>query len=257
MSVLLKKASSDAPIRAVEVSGLSYCYEGRISALEGISFSVEEKERVGVIGPNGSGKSTLLMHLNGILPEDRGNNSSVRIFGESIAEENLRQVRRKVGLLFQNTDDQLFCPTVFEDIAFGPEQFGLKGDELRRRVQMALCAVGLEGYEDRLPHHLSNGEKRRVCLAGVLVCDPNILLLDEPTSDLDPRGRRELKNLLSGLAATLVIASHDLDLVAELCTRVIVLDRGSLVAEGPTAEVLSNESLMLEHGLERPFGLSS
>jgi cobalt/nickel transport system ATP-binding protein len=169
-----------------------------------------------------------------------------------VAEPNLRAIRAQVGLLFQDADDQLFCPTVWEDVAFGPQQLGLGGTALADRVARALGQVGLEGFEDRLPQHLSRGEKRRVCLAGVLASDARLLALDEPTSDLDPRGRRELKALLCTLPVAQLIATHDLELVVETCHRVIVLDRGRVIAEGPAASVLSDEAMMLAHGLETP-----
>jgi energy-coupling factor transporter ATP-binding protein EcfA2 len=160
-----------------------------------------------------------------------------------------------VGLLFQDPDDQLFCPTVEEDVAFGPQQLGLSGNELLARVERSLGMVGLSGYGHRATHHLSQGEKRRACLAGVLACEPTVLVLDEPTSGLDPRGRREFKTLLQGIAATKLIATHDLEWVVQLCSRVIVLDGGLVVADGATTEILNNEALMLAHGLERPHSL--
>jgi energy-coupling factor transporter ATP-binding protein EcfA2 len=160
-----------------------------------------------------------------------------------------------VGLLFQDPDDQLFCPTVFEDVAFGPRQFGSAGSELERIVAASLAKVRLDGFQARAPHRLSLGEKRRVCLAGVLACQPSILVLDEPTSNLDPRGRRELGDLLRTLPATRIVASHDLDLIVALCSRVLVLDGGRIVASGPTAQVLANEPLMHAHGLEKPHAL--
>jgi energy-coupling factor transporter ATP-binding protein EcfA2 len=216
---------------------------------------VAEGSCVGLVGPNGAGKSTLLLHLNGILPETLGKESHVRIFGEPVCRHNLDTIRRTVGLLFQNPDDQLFCPTVFEDIAFGPQQFGLSARAVTTRVQDTLKRVGLCGFEQKSPHHLSQGEKRRICLASVLACEPRILVLDEPTSDLDPRSRREFKILLRQITATKIIASHDLDMIAELCDRVLVLDGGTIVAEGQTAEILNDEALMLAHGLERPHSL--
>jgi len=235
---------------AIEVKELRYRYHAGAEALRGVSFSIAESECVGLIGPNGAGKSTLLLHLNGILPEHL--DGAVSVLGEPVSQATIDQVRRTVGLLFQDADDQLFCPTVFEDVAFGPQQFGLSESEVAGKVRAALAQVGLEGFEKRSPHHLSSGEKRRVCLAGILACDPHVLVLDEPTSDLDPRGKRELKALLHQIPATKIIASHDLELVVELCSRVIVLDRGEIVSDGPTVPILSNERLMLEHGLERP-----
>jgi cobalt/nickel transport system ATP-binding protein len=240
---------------AVEIRNLRFGYAPGSDVLRGITLTVGHGECVGVVGPNGAGKSTLLLHLNGILPEDLGGPASVLIGGTPISKETLPEIRRTVGLLFQDPDDQLFCPTVAEDVAFGPEQFGLQGKELRQVVAAALAKVRLSGFERRSPHHLSLGEKRRVCLAGVLACEPSMLVLDEPTSELDPRGRRELVDLLRGLAATRIVASHDLDLVVALCSRVFVLDQGVVVASGPTAEVLSDEPLMLEHGLEKPHSL--
>ncbi|MEI2701487.1 MAG: energy-coupling factor ABC transporter ATP-binding protein [Baekduia sp.] len=237
---------------AIEVRNLCYTYPDGTEALRHISFRAETGLRVGLIGPNGAGKSTLLHHLNGLLPESRRGSASVLIDGEPIDRSNILDVRRRVGLLFQDPGDQLFCPTVGEDVAFGPEQMGLADGEIRRRVRDALEHVGLSGFESREPHHLSAGEKRRVCLAGVLACDPSILLLDEPSSSLDPRGRRELLSLLRQTPLTQIIASHDLEMMVELCQQVVVMDKGQIVAHGPTLELLSDEPLMLRHGLERP-----
>jgi cobalt/nickel transport system ATP-binding protein len=237
---------------AIEVIGLHYRYADGTPALRDVSFAVAEGERVGLIGPNGAGKSTLLLHLNGLLPERAPAAPAVRILGIPAVEPGLADIRAKVGLLFQDPDDQLFCPTVGEDVAFGPRQMGVAEPELGTRVGTALRKVGLAGFEHRPPHHLSRGEKRRACLAGLLACDCRVLALDEPTSDLDPRGRRELKSLLGSLPVTQLIATHDLELVVELCARVVVLDGGTVVAQGPTADLLSDERLMLAHGLERP-----
>lgn len=234
---------------AIEVKDLRFRYHDGTEALRGISFAVGEGECVGLIGPNGAGKSTLLLHLNGILPERLDGTPAVFVHGQPLTEENLPAIRRAVGVLFQDPDDQLFCPTVWEDVAFGPEQFG---GAVQTAVSRALGEVGLTGFEKRSPHHLSHGEKRRVCLAGVLACEPRVLVLDEPTSDLDPRGKRELKELLQTIPATKIIASHDLELVVELCNRVIVLNRGEIAAFGATTEVLNDEALMLANGLERP-----
>ena len=237
---------------AIEVRNLHFHYAEGTQALRGVSFSVAEGECVGLIGPNGAGKSTLLLHLNGLLPESWKGEASVFVDGSPVNPETLHEVRRKVGLLFQDPNDQLFCPTVFEDVAFGPEQLGLSKADARERVSKSLAKAGIPGFEARAPHHLSVGEKRRVCLAGVLACDPSILVLDEPTTSLDPKGRRELKEVLRQIQITKLIATHDLELVVELCSRVIVLDRGTIAAEGPTVELLSDENLMLRHSLERP-----
>lgn len=237
---------------ALEVRDLRFRYEDGTEALRGVSFAVAQGENVGLIGPNGAGKSTLLLHLNGLLPESFNGPGCVSVEGEPIGPDNFPDVRRKVGLLFQDANDQLFCPTVFEDVAFGPRQLGLSDAEIPRVVVDSLAKVGLSGFEQRAPHHLSSGEKRRACLAGVLACRPSILVLDEPTSSLDPKGRHELKDLLRQIPLTKLIATHDLELVVELCSRVIVLDKGTVAAEGPTKELLSDEELMLRHGLERP-----
>ena len=237
---------------AIQVTGLSYRYHDGTEALRAVSFSVAPGECVGLLGPNGSGKSTVLLHLNGILPEKLGWNGAVQILGQPITPDNIETIRRQVGLVFQDPDDQLFCPSVEEDVAFGPHQLGLGEAEVQVRVQKALAQAGLAGFGHRATHHLSHGEKRRACLAGVLACEPSILVLDEPTSDLDPRGRREFKALLQQIPATKLIATHDLELVVELCSRAIVLDRGAVVGDGPVTELLNNEELMLAHGLERP-----
>jgi cobalt/nickel transport system ATP-binding protein len=242
-------------IPAVEVTNLSYAYPDGKQALKGVSFSVAEGECIGLIGPNGSGKSTLLLHLNGVLPEHVSGGPSIRITGIPLAPGTLHDIRRRVGLLFQDPDDQLFCPTVLEDVAFGPQQFGYPEDRVRGIVAETLEKVGLKGFGDRSPHHLSGGEKQRVCLAGILACNPDVLALDEPTNNLDPRGRRALKVLLQSISATKIIASHDLELIVALCSRTIILDAGVVVAEGPTIELLSNEQLMFDHGLEKPHSL--
>jgi energy-coupling factor transporter ATP-binding protein EcfA2 len=242
-------------MNTLEVKDLSYAYPDGKPALQGVSMYASEGECVGVVGPNGAGKSTLLLHLNGILPEDENRHGEVIVCGDPITNSRLHEVHRLVGLLFQDPDDQLFCPTVREDVAFGPVQFGYPAGEIDRIVRESLRQVGLEGFERRSPHHLSGGEKQRVCLAGILACNPSILVLDEPTSDLDPRGRRELSRLIRGLPATRVIASHDLELVVDLCSRVYLLDGGAVVASGPAREILSNEELMLAHGLEKPHSL--
>jgi len=242
-------------MNTLEVKHLSYSYPDGKPALSGVSMYAADGECVGLIGPNGAGKSTLLLHLNGILPGDDNRRGAVIVCGYPVSGSNLHEVHRAVGLLFQDPDDQLFCPTVREDVAFGPVQFGYPKEEIDRIVRESLREVGLEGFEGRSPHHLSGGEKQRVCLAGILACKPSILALDEPTSDLDPRGRRDLARLIRGLPATRVIASHDLELVVDLCSRVYLLDGGEVVASGPAVEILSDEELMLAHGLEKPHSL--
>ncbi len=238
--------------QAISIQNLRFSYQDSRAALQGVSFEVAEGESVGLIGPNGAGKSTLLLHLNGIIPESHHGEPAISICGMTVNDANLCTIRRQVGLLFQDPDDQLFCPTVYEDVAFGPSQFGIPQDEVRQSVKEALCTVGLEGFEKRSPHHLSSGEKQRVCLAGILACKPKILALDEPTRGLDPRGKRQLKELLQSIQSTKIIATHDLELVVELCPRTIVLDQGKVVADGNTEMLLCDENLMLSHGLEKP-----
>jgi cobalt/nickel transport system ATP-binding protein len=239
-------------MNALEIINLKYRYPDGTEALRGVSFRVLPGECVALLGPNGSGKSTLLLHLNGLLPGKFPGDGAVSIFGEAISQTNLESVRREVGLVFQDPDDQLFCPTVAEDVAFGPRQLGLSEPEIAARVKKTLAQVGLSGFEHRATHHLSHGEKRRACVAGVLVCEPRILVLDEPTSDLDPRGRREFKTLLRQLPGAKIIATHDLELAVEICARSIILDHGQIVADGRTVDLLNDEKLMLAHGLERP-----
>ena len=239
-------------LKLLEVDRLGYRYPDGHVALEEISFSLRRGERVALIGPNGAGKSTLLLHLNGLLPDRPPAAPAVRLDDLPLTEANLGEVRRRVGLLFQDPDDQLFCPTVWEDVAFGPQQLGVREPSLSQLVDESLARVGLAGFAQRLPHHLSRGEKRRVCLAGLLACNVQLLVLDEPTSDLDPRGRRELMGLLARLPVAQLIATHDLEFVVEICPRTIIIDRGRIVADGPTLDLLDDEPLMLAHGLERP-----
>jgi energy-coupling factor transporter ATP-binding protein EcfA2 len=244
------------PPPAIEVVGLHFHYDTSDGQIHDIRFTVAAGQCAALVGPNGAGKSTILLHCNGILPERfDGMPTTVFVHGQPVGPRTLDKVRRQVGLLFQDPDDQLFCPTVFEDVAFGPAQLGLEKSQIVSRVAESLAAVGLSGFEKRAPHRLSGGEKRRVCLAGVLACQPTILALDEPTNGLDPRGRRELIALLRELPATKLIATHDLDLVAQICSHVILLDEGGVVAQGPATEILGDEQLMLDHGLEMPAAL--
>ncbi len=238
----------------IVVEELHFAYPDGREALRGVSFRIEAGETVGLVGPNGAGKSTLLLHLNGLLGVPRAK-GRIAINGLEVRQENLLEIRRRVGLLFQDPDDQLFSATVGEDVAFGPQQLGLPPEEIRRRVLTALADVKLSGFEERPPQHLSLGEKRRVCLAGVWACQPEVLVFDEPTANFDPRGRREFIELCRSLSATKLIASHDLEMILALCTRVLVLDGGQIVAQGPTPQVLADEALMLAHGLEKPHSL--
>ncbi len=246
---------------AIEVRGLSFHFDDATPALVDVSFEVAGGESVALIGPNGAGKSTLLLlHVAGLLPESgRGHGTGgVMLFGERLRPETADAMRKRVGLLFQDPDDQLFCSTVGEDVAFGPQQLGLRGDALRVRVADALAQVGLPDFERRVPHRLSGGEKKRVALAGLLAYDPDVLVFDEPTSGLDPRARRQLITLLHVIPATRLFATHDLALVAETCSRTILIDRGRVVADGATLEILGDDALMSAHGLETPrFDLPS
>ncbi len=238
----------------VTVENLHYAYpDGRI-ALRGVSFQVAKGETVGLVGPNGAGKSTLLLHLNGLLgaPCQKGR---VTIDALPVETGYLPEIRRRVGFLFQDPDDQLFSATVGEDVAFGPRQLGLTEMEVSQRVSAAMEAVHLEGFESRPPHHLSLGEKKRVCLAGVWACEPSVLVFDEPTANFDPRGRQEFITLCQSLPTTKLIASHDLEMILAVCGRLLVLDRGQIVAQGPAREILADETLMLAHGLEKPHSL--
>jgi len=240
---------------AIELRHVSFHFDDATPALTDVSLVVTAGERVALVGPNGAGKTTLLLHLAGILPERDGGGhgeGEVVLFGQTIQVGADDLARRHVGLLFQDPDDQLFCPTVGDDVGFGPQQLGLKGDALRRCVAEALAQVGLAGFERRLPHRLSGGEKKRVALAGLLAYGPRILAFDEPTSGLDPRSRRQLMTVLNALPATQVFATHDLALAAEMCPRTIVLDAGVIVADGPTKALLRDDASMKAHGLERP-----
>jgi cobalt/nickel transport system ATP-binding protein len=239
---------------AIEIRRLSFHFADGRPALTDVSLEVAAAERVAIVGPNGAGKSTLLLHIAGVLPDRSVGHGTgeVTLFGERLLADTLHKARRRVGLLFQDPDDQLFCSTVGEDVAFGPRQLGVGGEELERRVTESLSRVGLAGFQHRLPHHLSGGEKRRAALAGLLAYEPGILVFDEPTSGLDPRARRQFVELLGGMSATCVFATHDLALVAETCSRTVVLDQGHVVADGPTRTVLFDDELMFAHGLERP-----
>jgi cobalt/nickel transport system ATP-binding protein len=236
---------------ALEVRDLWFAYPDGTVALGGVDLAVAPGERVALLGPNGAGKTTLVLHLNGILQPQRG---SVVVGGLPVAKEHLREIRRRVGIVFQDPDDQLFMPTVREDVAFGPANLGLRGEALEARVRAALEAVGMADHADRAPHHLSFGQRRRVAVATVLAMEPEILVLDEPSSNLDPAGRRELADILLGLDITILMVTHDLPYALELCPRAVVMNRGVIVADGPTVDILSDEGLMRANRLELPYG---
>jgi cobalt/nickel transport system ATP-binding protein len=230
------------------VNNLFFSYPDGHSALHGVSLKLTTGDKVALVGPNGAGKSTLMLHLNGIL-QGQG---EIDIAGKRLTKDNLPSIRAMVGLVFQHPDDQLFSPTVFEDVAFGPLHMGLPEDEVRKRVDTALEAVRMINYKDRLSHHLSVGEKKRIAIATVLSMNPSLLILDEPSAGLDPRARRTLINLLRELQITMLVSTHDMALVKELFPRTIVMDEGKVVADGLTRDILENEKLLNAHGLEKP-----
>ncbi|BBY79091.1 ABC transporter ATP-binding protein [Mycolicibacterium pulveris] len=238
---------------AIRIEALRYVYPDGQVALDGVDLTVAPGERIAVLGPNGAGKTTLMLHLNGVLTATSG---TVEICGIPLHRKTVQELRRRVGLVFQDPDDQLFMPTVAQDVAFGPANFGLHGDALAARVSRALQAVSLTEHAERTPTHLSAGQRRRAALATVLACEPDILVLDEPSANLDPVARRELAETLAGLDATMLIVTHDLPYAAQLCQRAVVMDRGVVVADGPVTEILSDAELLAVHRLELPWGFS-
>jgi cobalt/nickel transport system ATP-binding protein len=239
--------------QALQVQNLSFVYPDGHPALRSVSLQIQRGEKVALVGPNGAGKSTLMLHLNGILgtPPEK-DSCPVQVFGIPVSRTNLPIVRAMVGVVFQNPDDQLFSPTVFEDVAFGPLHMGLAESEVRHRVQEALVQVGMAGYGDRLSYHLSLGEKKRIAIATVLAMHPQLLVLDEPSAGLDPRGRRGLINLLHDLPLTMLVSTHDMALVRDLLPRMVIMDEGKIVADGSTAGLMADEQVLESHGLEQP-----
>ena len=241
---------------SLEIKDLAFAYPDGNQALFGVNLTVGQGERVALLGPNGAGKTTLVMHMNGIHPAAHG---EVRVAGQLVDasdKANLRSIRSKVGIVFQDPDDQLFMPTVGEDVAFGPYNMGVRGAELDQVVIEALELVGMTEFKDRPPHHLSFGQRRRVAVATVLAMKPEILVLDEPSSNLDPASRRELADILRSLAITIVMVTHDLPYALELCERAVILSGGIIVADKKTREILGDKNLLQAHRLELPVGFS-
>jgi cobalt transport protein ATP-binding subunit len=244
--------AADVPVGRIEIEHLHFTYPDGTEALRGIDLIVEPGEKVALVGPNGAGKSTLLLHLNGILG---GGHGHVSISGTRVEPATVGRIRAAVGLVFQDPDDQLFSPTVRDDVAFGPLHMGLPEHELHHRIEQALAAVGMSGFEQRVPHHLSLGQRKRIATATVLSMDPSVLVFDEPTAGLDPRGRRESMAVMASRTETLLVSTHDLAMVAETLPRLVVLDDGTVVADGPSADLLRDEEMLEAHGLESPFRL--
>ena len=235
----------------LDVRGLAHAYPDGHQALFGVDLHVHAGERVALLGPNGAGKTTLVLHLNGTLAAGAG---TIQVSGLPVGKRNLQEIRRRVGIVFQDPDDQLFLPTVRDDVAFGPTNLGLRGGVLQGRVEQALERVGMQDYADRPPHHLSFGQRRRVAIATVLAMQPEILVLDEPTSNLDPAARRELAEILDSLDVTLLMVTHDLPFALEMCERSLLLSDGVIVADQQTQALLADDELMRAHRLELPYG---
>jgi cobalt/nickel transport system ATP-binding protein len=248
---LSERTAAPESVPALEVSGLKFRYPDGHRALTGVDLRVEHGERVAVLGPNGAGKTTMTLHLNGVLRAESGR---ITVAGLAVGARNLTEIRRRVGLVFQDPDDQLFMPTVREDVAFGPANFGARGAELEERVQSALEAVGMSEHAHRSPLHLSGGQRKRVALAAVLACQPELLVLDEPSSNLEPVARRELAEVLLAWGGTMLMVTHDLPYALQLCPRSVLIDNGTVVADGPTAELLADTELLAAHRLELPYG---
>jgi cobalt transport protein ATP-binding subunit len=236
---------------ALVVEGLEFTYPDGRQALSGIDLTVAAGERVALLGPNGAGKTTLALHLNGVY---RGQGGRVTVGGVELNEESLPMIRQRVGIVFQDPNDQLFMPTVEDDVAFGPANLGLSGETLEERVRETMRHVGVDQLADRPPHHLSGGEKRLAAIATVLAMEPEIVVLDEPGSGLDPAGRRELISILAGLDNTLIVITHDLPLALELCPRSVIIDGGVVVADIATVELLRSPEVLRSHRLELPYG---
>jgi cobalt/nickel transport system ATP-binding protein len=252
MSILTTSTPLMAPgatAAALELRDLHYAYPDGTSALSGVNLSIAPGEKVALVGPNGAGKSTLLLHLNGVLRAARG---MVAVGGEVVSDRTISTIRARVGMVFQDPDDQLFSPTVFDDVAFGPIHMGFDAAEVRRRVTEALAQVDMQGFERRMPHHMSVGQRKRVAIATVLSMSPEVLALDEPSAGLDPRARRGLVSLLQQLPQAMIVSTHDMRLVRDVFPRMVVLSQGHVAADGPSAGLLADSALLEEYGLEAP-----
>ncbi|NCV84215.1 MAG: ABC transporter ATP-binding protein [Actinobacteria bacterium] len=243
-------------IPSLKIANLAYAYPDGHQALYGVNLEITKGEKVALLGPNGAGKTTLVLHLNGIIATQQGSVSVAGSVVDSKNKESLKHIRERVGIVFQDPDDQLFMPTVGEDVAFGPYNMGIRGDELRQVVDEALTQVGMLEFRDRPPHHLSFGQRRRVAVATVLAMKPEILVMDEPSSNLDPASRRELADIVRSLDVTIVMVTHDLPYALELCERSVILSGGIIVADSSTRDILSNSQLLSSHRLELPVGFS-
>jgi len=240
--------------KSLEISGLAYAYPDGNQALYGVNLSIKNGERVALLGPNGAGKTTLVLHINGIIPTMQGQVRVAGVLVDSKNAESIKSIRHKVGIVFQDPDDQLFMPTVGQDVAFGPYNAGLRGIELETAVNEALELVGMREFIDRPPHHLSFGQRRRVAVATVLAMKPEILVMDEPSSNLDPAARRELAEIITSLDVTLLMVTHDLPFAYELCQRAVILSAGVVAADDEISSVLANKQLLNAHRLELPKG---
>jgi len=237
----------------LKINNLSYAYPDGHKALKGIDFSINQGESIAILGPNGAGKTTLILHLNGILGELKG---EIEVDGLEYSTENIGKIRKTVGVVFQDPDDQLFMPTVIEDVMFGPKNFGYSNEESETNAVEALKMVGMENFQDRAPHHLSFGQKRKVAIATVLASKPKLLVLDEPASNLDPASRRDLIDILIKLDISIILVTHDLPMALEICERSLVLNEGVIKEDSLTKDILQNSQLMKENRLELPYGFA-
>ncbi len=237
----------------LKINNLSYAYPDGHKALKGIDISINQGESIAILGPNGAGKTTLILHLNGILGELKG---EIEVDGLEYSSENIGKIRKTVGVVFQDPDDQLFMPTVIEDVMFGPKNFGYSNEESETNAVEALKMVGMENFQDRAPHHLSFGQKRKVAIATVLASKPKLLVLDEPASNLDPASRRDLIDILIKLDISIILVTHDLPMALEICERSLVLNEGIIKEDSLTKDILQNKQLMKENRLELPYGFA-